>query len=78
MLNKEISLKKFLIILGILVFALCFIYLILIPSIRHHNLKEGREKYCLSSICNEDKSICYAYDLDSNGKTIIKWRGSCN
>ena len=77
MLNKEISLKKFLIVLGVLAFILCFIYLFLIPSTRHRLQKEGQEKYCDVSICNDDKTICYAYDLDENDKTIIKWRGSC-
>ena len=45
MLNKEISLKKFLIVLGVLAFILCFIYLFLIPSTRHRLQKEGQEKY---------------------------------
>ena len=75
--NREISLKKFLIVLSILVLIECFILIYLIPSKRHHAEKLGREKYCSASICNEEKTICYAYSLDENGNTIIVWRGSC-
>ncbi len=32
---------------------------------------------CAKAVCNEDNSLCYVYDLDETGHTIIKWKGSC-
>lgn len=70
--NKEINLKKFLIVLSILV----LIEIILLWIFNKDNNDEASE-HCKLAVCNESKTICYNYDLDSDGKTIVTWKGSC-
>ncbi len=70
--NRKISLKKFLIVLSVLVlleviFMFCF---------KNKNNKEIDE-HCKLAVCNESKTICYSYDIDDEGKTIVTWKGSC-
>ena len=76
--TKEISLKKFLIILIILVLLECLILLVIMPKVRHNKEKEGQDKYCDVAICTEDKTSCYAFKLNKDGKTTITWRGRCD
>ena len=68
--NREISLKSFLMVLTILIIIEVFILVYLIP---HLNYK----KHCSLAVCNDDDSICYNYEADSLGKTHITWSGTC-
>ena len=70
--NKEISLKKFLLILGLLVFVELLIYCVVIPIRNYQELKS----HCAIAACNEDNSICYNYKLENNA-SIVTWRGNC-
>ncbi len=75
--QKEISIKYFLIIMIILIAIECFIMVYLIPTIHYNNRKKDIEEHCKLAACNETLTICYNYGLDENGNTIITWRGSC-
>ena len=68
--KKEINLRTFIIIMFGLVILEIILLIIFKPSYTN-------SMYCKEAICNEDASLCYAYDLDSNGNTIVVWRGSC-
>ncbi len=72
--NKEISLKTFLLILGSLVFIELLIYCVVIPIRNYNELKS----HCTEEVatCNEDNTICYNYKLENNA-TIVTWRGNC-
>ncbi len=72
--KKEISLKTFLIVMGVLV-VLEVIVLILFKT--NNNMDNYSYEYCREAICNEDESMCYAYDIDENGDTVVIWRGAC-
>ena len=72
--NREISLKWFLIVLGVLVVIEVVVLFLLAKS---DDLPGYSSEYFPEAICNVDASLCYAYDLDSEGNTIIVWRGSC-
>lgn len=75
--NREISLKKFLIILIILIVIEVFV-ICTINIKRNKNVEETEyNKHCELAVCNESKTICFNYDLDSNGNTIVTWKGSC-
>ncbi len=71
--NKEIKQKTFIVIMIILVFIEILLLIILKPK----NKLEYSAHYCKLAICNSDNSICYAYDLDENGNTIVVWKGNC-
>lgn len=72
--NREISLKWFIIIISILVVIEIVVLFLIAKS---DDLPGYSSTYCPVSICNEDASLCYAYDLDREGNTIVVWRGSC-
>lgn len=72
--NMEISVKKFGIVMFVLVLLEVFLLFVLAPE------KEALEydaDYCREAVCNSDDSLCYVYDLDQNGETIIVWKGTC-
>lgn len=71
--KKEIKLKTFIIVIAILVILEVLLLIFLKPK----DVNDYSEKYCKEAICNSDNSMCYAYDLDNNGNTIVVWRGSC-
>lgn len=71
--QKEISLKIFGIIMLVLVVIEMVLLIIFSPN--HH--ENYSNEYCREAVCNEDASICYAYDLDQEGNTVVVWRGSC-
>lgn len=70
--KKEISLKTFFIVMVVLVVLEIILLILLKPNINNYN-----SEYCREAVCNEDASLCYAYDVDENGDTVIVWRGSC-
>ena len=65
--NMEISVKKFGIVMVVLVLLELFLLFIFAPE------KETLEE----AVCNSDESFCYVYVLDQNGETIIVWKGTC-
>lgn len=71
--NREIKLKTFFIIAIGLVILEIFLLIILSPK----KINNYSEEYCKEAICNSDNSMCYAYDLDDDGNTIVVWKGSC-
>lgn len=74
--NKEISLKKFLIVLSsLLIIEIAIFSYIKFKSAR--SAASERDKHCALAVCNESKTMCYNYDIDNDGKTVITWRGSC-
>ena len=75
--NKEISIKKFLIILGSLALLELLIFLVIVPLINKHQELKDVAKYCPTSVCSEDNKTCYNYALNGN-KTSIIWRGDCS
>ena len=72
--KKEISLKMFFIVMVILVVLEIILLILFRPN---NNLDNYNSEYCREAVCNEDASLCYAYDVDENGDTIVVWRGSC-
>lgn len=72
--NKEVSLKTFSIVMLILVVIEIILLVIFRPD---DGLNSYDSKYCSEAVCNEDASLCYVYDLDSEGNTVVVWRGSC-
>ena len=66
--KKEISLKVFLIVM---------VFLVVLEIALLFAFRPKNSDYCQEAVCNEDESICYAYDLDDEGNTVIVWRGSC-
>lgn len=70
--KKEIELKYFLIAIALLM----LLEGILVCTFLKKN-KAINTSMCASAVCNEDNSLCYVYDLDKEGHTIIKWKGSC-
>jgi len=74
--NKEISLKTFLIVLTVLIVAEITIISCINIS-KNKKLQAERDEHCALAVCNESKTMCYNYGLDDNGKTTITWRGSC-
>ena len=71
--KREVKLKNFMIIMIVLVTLEIFL---LIIFGRENELIYNSE-YCQNAVCNEDESLCYAYELDSEGNTVVVWRGSC-
>ena len=73
--NKEISLKKFLLVLGLLVFVELLIYCAVIPIKNHQELK----MHCTEKtvFCNEDNTICYNYKMENNAQ-VPTWKGDCS
>ena len=71
--QKEISLKLF----GIVTVVLIIIEIFLLIIISSNQSENYSSEYCKEAVCNEDASICYAYDLDQEGNTVVVWRGSC-
>ncbi len=73
--DREISLKKFLFVIGSLAFIEILIFCFILP-IRNYNELKG---HCVEEVatCNEDNTICYNYKLDNNA-TIVTWRGNCS
>ena len=72
--TRDIKLKTFImvmVVLGVLEIILLFIF-----SPKMQNNRDS-EEYCKEAVCNEDASICYHYDVDQDGNTIVVWRGSC-
>lgn len=69
--NKEISIKKFGIILSCLVALELSIFLIIF----NHNY-QILKSHCQVAVCNDDATICYNFDLDGDD-TIVTWKGSC-
>lgn len=59
------------VVLGVLEIILLFIFS---PKMQNNRYSE---EYCKEAVCNEDASICYNYDVDQDGNTIVVWRGSC-
>lgn len=74
--NKEIDLKIFLIVLTILIIAEVII-LYSFNAFKKNRIEAERKEHCALAVCNESKTMCYNYELDSDGKTTITWRGSC-
>ena len=78
--NKEVSLKKTLII--IIVIALIeTVVLISIPLIKRINQESLQTKYCAKEkdlVCNDNRSLCYLYGLGKNDNTIVIWKGDCS
>ena len=70
--KKEISLKTFFIVMVVLVVLEIILLILLKPNINNYN-----SEYCREAVSKEDASLCYAYDVDENGDTIVVWRGSC-
>lgn len=71
---REVSLKWFLIILGTLVVIEVIVLFLLAKS---EELPGYSSEYCPQALCNEDLSLCYAYELDEDDVTHVVWRGSC-
>jgi len=75
--NKNISLKKFLIILSLLlIIEIGLLYFFKANNKAKISAKEYQE-HCGLAVCNESKTICFNYDVDSEGKTVVTWKGSC-
>lgn len=72
--NREVSLKTFSIVMIILVVLEIVLLIIFRPD---DGLDSYNSEYCSKAVCNEDASLCYAYDLDSEGNTVVVWRGTC-
>lgn len=72
--KKEIKLQTFLIVMAVLVIPEIVLLFIFKPESNNENYSSY---YCREAVCNEDASLCYAYDLDSDGNTVVVWRGSC-
>ncbi|CDF11629.1 unknown [Mycoplasma sp. CAG:776] len=72
--NMEISVKKFGIVMVVLVLLELFLLFIFAPE---KETLEYDATYCEEAVCNLDESLCYVYDLDQNGETIIVWKGTC-
>mgnify|MGYP001623688939 CR=1 FL=1 len=72
--NKEVSLKSFVIVMTVLVIIEIILLFVFSPR---GNLDNYSSEYCSEAVCNEDLSLCYAYDLDEAGNTVVVWRGSC-
>ena len=76
--QKEIKLKTFFIVLLLLIILEVLLFLLVIPAIKRYNEKKGEEKYCGVAICTEDRTSCYAFELNEKGDTKVIWRGHCN
>lgn len=72
--NREISIRKFGIFMILLVGLEIVLLWFLMPKKEE---LEYDENYCQEAVCNSDSSLCYAYDEDQNGETIVVWRGTC-
>lgn len=72
--KKEISFQTFIIVMFILV--ILEIALLILFKL-NNNMNNYNSEYCSEAVCNEDASLCYAYDVDENGNTVVVWRGSC-
>lgn len=72
--TRDIKLKTFIIVMAVLV--VLEIILLFVFSPKNQNNRYSTE-YCQEAVCNEDASICYHYDVDQYGNTIVVWRGSC-
>lgn len=70
--TKEIKLKSFVMVMAVLV----ILEILLLIIFKLSDDDENR-RYCEEAVCNEDASLCYTYDLDENGDTVVVWRGSC-
>ena len=70
--NKEINIKTFLIVLTGLVIIELVVLLLFVPMKKHADVK----KHCRVAICNDNRSMCFNYDLDGDN-TIITWQGDC-
>ncbi len=75
--NKEISLKTFLIILIGLSILECVIMFIVALNNKQKEAIKDNEEHCKFAVCNDDYTICYNYALDEEENTSITWRGSC-
>ncbi len=72
--KKEIKIQTFMIVMVILV----ILEIVLLVVFKPNKVADNYSSlYCQEAVCNEDASICYAYDLDQNGDTVVVWRGSC-
>lgn len=76
--NKEISLKSFIIVMSILVIILVLVMTLLVPKINHAAEEKKLKKECATAICNDNNTICYNYALNEKDNTIITWRGNCS
>ena len=68
--NREIKLRTFVIAMIIFVGFEVLLFFAFRPV-------TDENSYCQEAVCNEDASLCYAYDLDEEGNTVVVWRGSC-
>lgn len=75
--EKEISLKKYIIFMIVLGFIEAFIMCYIVPRAQLKKRAEETREHCKLAVCNEDATICYNYDMDKDGNTIVTWRGSC-
>lgn len=72
--KKKIKIQTFIIVMAILVVIEIALLIFFKPNNENNNYSS---EYCREAVCNEDESLCYAYDLDENGDTVVVWRGSC-
>lgn len=72
--TREVKLKTFIMVMAVLV--VLEIILLFVFSPKSKNNRYSAE-YCQEAVCNEDESMCYAYDVDQDGNTMVVWRGSC-
>lgn len=70
--KKDIEIKHFIMIM----IALMVVEGVLVCAFLGKN-KRTDNSMCANAVCNGDNSLCYVYDLDESGKTIVKWKGSC-
>lgn len=75
--EREIDFKKFLILMVVLGFVEAFIMCYIYPRVKANRIAKEMQEHCKLAVCNETSTICYNYDINSNGKTIVTWRGSC-
>ena len=75
--NKEISLKKFFIFLGLLSLLVILLFIVIIPFFKNRQTQKDIVKYCPTSVCGEDNKTCYHYTLNGDD-TVIDWRGDCS
>lgn len=72
--TRDIKLKTFIIVMAVLVILEIILLFVFSPKMQNNSYSA---EYCQEAVCNEDASMCYAYDVDENGNTIVVWRGSC-
>lgn len=72
--KREVRIRTFIIAMIILAVAEIILLFVFSPKNKNENYSS---EYCKEAVCNEDASLCYAYDLDSEGNTVVVWRGSC-